>query len=153
MTPRLYAVKDSQDYFRAGISSVDGIQALFGRQASSLLCLKFSADGVLIGCESKPISDPDNDDATYEETERRMAHIGFSPGTIRIQEFALPDRSIEIKDLPDYLQEYLESPSNFTTSRQEHLSRRIEEWRQSGGYVLIWDEEYEMSADGEVEST
>ena len=150
---KLYPIKDSQDYFRAGVSPTDGVQAVFFRQAENAICLKFAADGRLLGSESKLLSNPENDETRCEEIENWMAQLGFNPSTIHVQKFAIPRLAIEIRDLPYYLQEYVDSPAKFPQDRQEHLSRRVDEWRRDGGFVLIWDEEYEMSAEGDVDST
>jgi hypothetical protein len=152
MPTKLYAIKDSHEYFRAGVSPTDRAQGLFGRQGNRLVCVKFLADGRFVCADDKLLSDPHGDSVVFAEIEDWMEQLGFAPDTIHIQKFALPDRAIEIKDTPDYLQEFIDSPSLFS-GRDEELSRCVDEWRKQGGYVLIWDEEYEMTADGEVEST
>jgi hypothetical protein len=153
MDSRLYPIKNSPDYFRTGVSPSDGTQALCFYQGKYAICVKFSASGRLIGSESKSRLDLGNDEAIFDEIEGWVAELGFIPGTIRVQKFALSERCIEIRDMPDYLQEYVESPSRFPKERQAHLSECVDKWLHAGSYVLIWDEEYEMSVDGEVEST
>jgi len=153
MDMKVYPIKDSQDYFRTGISSADGTQALCARQTNRAICLKFSMDGRFLGLASKLLSNQDNDEDTLEEIGNWLRQLGFHPGTIHVQKFVLPELTAEIKDMPDYLQEYVDSPSKFSEDRREDLSRCIGEWQRAGGYVLIWNEEYEMNAEGDVEST
>ena len=143
MRSKFYSIKGSRDYFRTGVSSIDGTQILCGRQGNSIVCLKFSADGKFIGSQTALLSNPGDDEVTSEEIASWAEQNGYNPGTIRVHKFVVPDRTIGIRDFPDYLQEYIDYPTKFSKDRQEHLSRCVDEWVRSGNYVLIWNEDYE----------
>ena len=70
-----------------------------------------------------------------------------------IEKFEIPERSIAVRDLPDYLQEFVDNPSSFEKDRRQHLAKYLAEWEEGGDFVLIWDEEHEMNAQGEITST
>lgn len=74
-------------------------------------------------------------------------------GAIEVGGFRIPGREIEIRDIPRYLEEFIEPPSAFPEDRRGQLQRCVADWMRSGNFVLIWDEEYEMNREGEVEST
>lgn len=146
---RIYRIKDST-YFRAG-RTPSGQQLLFGKQGDDLVLLRFSAVGDFIGYEIREAPDPKS--KGDRELEAWMEEIGFAADGIDVRRFNLPDRAIGIVDVPQYLQEYIDSPNSFPDARRRHLDGRVKEWLASESYVLLWDEEYELSGDGEIEAT
>jgi hypothetical protein len=152
MDDRTYTIADSPDYFRAGVVP-SGNQVIIGSVGSEAVCLCFSTEGDFLMYYTRPLKDITNSDALRLQVETWLEEIGFSAGEVVIHQFSLPDLSISIQELPEYLEKYAVAPGSFSSERQIHLSARLKEWRQSGAFVFNWIEEYEMSATGEVEST
>jgi hypothetical protein len=147
---RIYRIKDSL-YFRTG-RLPDGRQVLVGRQGEEGVIVVFSADGALLGTETErigagPLDIPDPAlDAVFDRVQAR-------PMAIQVREFSVPERSIRVQDLPDYLLEFVHAPDSFAPAERDHLSGAIEQWEKRGQFVLIWHEDYEMTAEGDIEST
>ena len=149
MENRLYKIRDGIP-FRAG-HLPDGNQILVSRFGSNAIGVRFSRDGKLLGFdryEIGPEADvPDSEVAAF------LDRLGVVTGGIQMQAFALPEYGIETRDLPEYLQEYLDSPEDFPKQRAMHLEKAISDWNRSGGFVLVWGEDFELDANGDVEST
>lgn len=139
------------DYFRAG-HLTDGTQVLIGRWNNDVVCVRFSSDGQLIAIDREPsqttvFNFPDS------AVEILASRIGLMPGAVHVQAFDLIDPPIAIRELPDYLKDYIQAPNDFPADRAIHLATAVEEWRKKGAFVLIWGEDYEMSRDGDIESS
>jgi hypothetical protein len=150
MQPRLYPIKDSQ-YFRTG-QAPDGTQLLVAPFGDEVIALRFDGEGRLLGVETYA-SDPDSKDGADREVECIVREAGIKPGIIWVQKFTIPERELAICEMPDYLQEFADSPSSFPADRAVHLAKALEQWKAKQGFVLVWGEDYEMDNRGEVEST
>jgi hypothetical protein len=150
MSNRLYPIKDSAYYFRAG-RLPDGTQVLIGRWGNEAVCIRFSTDGEPLGLDAYPIEPAT--DVPDPELERVVARLRVRAGIIRVATFAFPERTIGIRELPDYLQEYVDSPASAPAGSAGHLAKAVAEWTRREAFVLVWCEEYEMNREGEVEST
>jgi hypothetical protein len=149
MPNRLYQLCDGIS-FRAG-RLPDGTQVLISRLGSDAMAIRFSTDGEFLKYDLYPVAaDVDTPDSGIDAV---VEYLGVRLETIHMRAFALPEYGIEIRDMPDYLQEYIDTPDRFPDERARHLKSAVEKWRRSGGFVLVWCEDYEISADGEFEST
>ena len=146
----LYPIKDSQ-YFRAG-HMPDGTQLLVAPFGNEVIVLRFYGDGRFSGIETYPL-EGDSQDAVDQQVDCVVRESGMKPGIIRVQKFTISERGLGICEMPDYLQEYADSPSSFPSERAIHLARALERWNTKQGFVLVWGEDYEMDSQGEVEST
>ena len=74
----------------------------------------------------------------YEEYLRRALNV--SPGMIRIKAFALPEEQLAVYELPDFLQELQENPSDpkLSDDERKRLSEFLREWKARGQFVLQW---------------
>lgn len=77
----------------------------------------------------------------------------FVPGTISVKAFSLPELGLGIQDLPEHYQNFLDHPENNNEDERQHYPKEIEEWRESGNFVLLWNEDYYLNTDGELESS
>ena len=149
-------------HFYAG-HLVSGTQVLMGVQFPDFVMVEFNADGDYLktsvrkaSIESKNIFDiplTNEDEEFLTEFRGWQTELGFIAGTISVKQFFLSDRSIGIKDLPDHYQEVLDFPDNIDAKRLKELQQDIRLWRESGDFVLYWDEEYYLDQDGELESS
>lgn len=153
MAARVYVIQHSTEYFAAGRNEPKTQQVLLGIQGSEIVCLFFDDQGELLGLEARAIPADATVDAINAAIAAWMLEVGVKPGTIYVKKFSVPDRVIEIRDYPDYLQEFMADPSSFDAERSANLSRCLRLWQENQDYVLVWDEEYEMNARGEIEST
>ncbi len=153
MATRRYAIQHSTEYFAAGRVASTGMQVLLGIQAKEILCLYFSDEGEFNTLETRVIPERSTADTAGDMMTAWMSELGATPATIHVGKFSIPARAIAIRDLPDYLQDFVEDPSKSEDERRESLSKYLASWRKSGDFVLVWDEDYEMNAQGEVVST
>lgn len=146
---RPYQIRDGIP-FRTG-SLANGDQILLSRFGSYAVAVLFSAIGQYLRYDSYPIG-PESDfpDSEIDTVFRRL---GATPGVIRFAAFSIPEYGIETRDVPDYLQEYIDTPAAFPEDTAVHLKEAVEAWMRSGGFVLIWGNDYEISRDGEIESS
>jgi hypothetical protein len=149
MENRLYKIRDGIP-FRTGILP-DGTQLLVSRFGSDAIAIRFSTTGEFIGFDQLWVGpEIDVPDSKIAEIVNRLC---VAVDTIRVQRFALPEYSIEIRDMPDYLQEYVDAPSSFPEERAYHLRKVIADWNRRSSFVLVWCEDYEMSQEGFIESS
>ena len=153
MGARTYPIRHSTVYFAAGQTAADGSQVLLGIQGREIACLYFSPSGKYLRMEVREVPCT----ATYEATRGMigswMSELDAVPGTVHVQKFSVGGGGIGIRDLPDYLREFEADPSSFGQERADSLSQCIANWNKAGKFVLVWHEEYEMDAAGDVEST
>lgn len=150
MADQLYYIQDNGIDFRTG-HLPNGTQILIFRGISFAIVIRFSFEGDVLGYDSVPIGRTvDIPDPVIDEI---FNQLYAESGTIQVRKFAIPEYEIEIRDMPDYLQEYLDFPETFSEEDAPHLEKAIEDWKQRKSFVLIWCKDYEMSAEGEIEST
>ena len=153
MSTRKYPIKHSAVYFGAGRAPSRGYEVLIGRQFDQILCLFFDASGEYERYETKAVAAASSDQVVSSSIAAWMVELGVVPSTIHVRKFYIPEQTIGVRDVPSYLQDFLDDPSTFGKDRRDNLAQYSESWKAKGNYVLLWDEEYEMTADGEVEST
>lgn len=85
----------------------------------------------------------------WDELKLWAAELGFKEGTIAVQRFCLPEYDLCIHDLPEILQELLDSGDEIDDDTKEWM----ELWQERGTYVLIWGNDYYIDRDGKVKST
>jgi hypothetical protein len=142
---RLYAIQDDFYHYRTGYLD-DGNQVLLlsddeGARVAESPWVEFDGEGDLITVhpgEVTPISKP---------------ALSFTPGTIRVKPFFLPDLWIGIRNLPDHYQKFLDNPADASEEERRYYPEKIRDWRESGSFVLWFNEDYYLSKDGEVESS
>jgi len=150
MKPELFTIKDTREYFRAGRVPASGKQLLIGCEGDRAVSLWFSADGVFLHIDERKLATPDD----YNDVAQQiMDESGAVPSAVEVQRFTVPDRAIRIDRMPDYLEEFITSPDHFPNEKRGVMSEILSDWRESGNFVLVWNENYEMSRDGDVEST
>ncbi|VTS07910.1 hypothetical protein [Tuwongella immobilis] len=126
----------------------------------------FSADGTYLRHEILPI--PAMIDPAWPQSQqsefsvqhildarsRWSADIGFTPGTIQVQYFALPEFMIGIADWPNHLfRERLLAGSDPELLAELNEDERHQEWIEGGFYVLYWGNDFWMHPDGTISST
>ena len=153
MSTRKYPIKHLAVYFGAGRAPSRGYQVLIGRQFDQILCLFFDASGEYERYETKAVAAASSDQVVSSSIAAWMVELGVVPSTIHVGKFYIPDQTIGIRDLPNYVQSFADDPSSEPTEERELMVASLSAWRDRGKFVLVWDEEYEMTADGEVEST
>lgn len=163
---RLYNIRNSPPYFYTG-RLPEGTQTLINIQLPDLFMVVFDAEGNYLRtslkailyeqhladaplAEAPPGSAYDEFTAYAHEWQRELR---VTPGTISVKQFYLPERYIGITDLPEHYQEVIDHPENFSAERLQELQGEIEEWLESGEFVLDLDIDYYMSEEGDVEST
>ncbi len=149
--PKKYRIAPSDDYFLVGRGN--DCQVLIGIQGTETVCVFFTSDGKLLRLETRAVAQNDDEKAVRTTMAEWLQESGARIETIEIEKFAIPERSIGIRDLPDYLQELVDDPFSFEADRRQHLSKCVSEWEAEGDCVLIWDEEYEMNSQGQITST
>ncbi len=163
---RLYQIATTIPYFYTG-RLMDGTQMLMGVQPPNLVGVVFDADGNYLRTSLKQLSREQRPTLRDQpEVNPKSAEDEFSAyiygwqrelkliaGTISVKQFSLPERWIGIRDLPEHYQEVLDHPENFSEERLRELQGDIQEWRESGEFVLDWDEDYYLSKEGELDST
>ncbi len=90
---------------------------------------------------------------SQEAPEAPSMMIPFTPGTISVKPFSLPELWLGIQDLPDHYQEFLDHPENVNEEERHYYPNEIDAWRECGNFVLLWDEDYYLNEDGELESS
>ena len=91
--------------------------------------------------------------STQEAPEAPSMMLPFTPGTISIKQFFLPDLWLGIQDLPEHYQDFLDYPENANDDECHYYSDEIADWRECGNFVLWWNEDYFLNEDGEIESS
>lgn len=88
-----------------------------------------------------------------EPTDLSAASAMFTPETICVKSFFVPDIWFGIQDLPDHYQEFLDHPENTDEAERLDWMESIEDWRERKSFVLWCNEDYYLSEDGELESS
>jgi hypothetical protein len=142
--------------------TASGRQALlsyewFG-ELDGLLVLWFDADGAFEGTQPLPLAvdECELNDSTEKTILRKLPNwltdLGIELAPISIQPFDwLDDYDIFIRDLPRDLADHEDGEYGALYSEEQRaiLDRAVEEWRESGSWVLVWgDSEFRFAADG-----
>ena len=77
----------------------------------------------------------------------------YTPGTISVKSFFVPDLWFGIEDLPGHYQEFLDEPENATEEERLYYPEEIAEWQADGDFVLWCNEDYYLNKEGELESS
>ena len=88
-----------------------------------------------------------------EAPEEPSLMLPFTPGTISVKAFFLPDLWLGIRDLPDHYQDFVDHPEDATEDERFYYPDEIDGWRGRGTFVLWWNEDYFLNAEGELESS
>lgn len=136
LSQRLYLIQNDVYHYHAGRLD-DGNQVLM----DEVYRVQFDTGGNFLAALSGQISE------LPPQIKR------FTPGTISVRAFFLPELWLGIQDLPDHYQDFLDHPENSNEDERQYYPKEIEEWRDSGSFVLLWNEDYYLNADGELESS
>jgi hypothetical protein len=80
--------------------------------------------------------------------------IGYTPATITVASFFLPDLEVGIAKLPPHLHGYSEDPlSEPDKNLRGQLAEELAEWQRQQRFVLCWGNDYWMNRAGEVTDT
>lgn len=153
MQAKQYAIKHSSVYFAAGRNPSIGLQVLLGRQGRDILCVFFDDSGEYLRYETRAMPAGSSKEATAALMRAWMRELGVAPSTIHVREFCIKEQTIGIRDAPEYLQNLGNDPSSESSEEVELTEEYVACWKAQGRFVLVWDEEYEMTADGDVDST
>ncbi len=147
---RRYAIQHDPDaVFAAGLTAT-AEQVLAGAAPNgSIVAVWFGPDGKLRRGER--LTGP----AAWQALARWQSEVGFSPATISVGPFWVGELAVGVRDLPQYMHEYLEAApdegeAGFVPERYEG----IEAFIRDGQFVLVWcGKEFWMSREGEITDT
>ena len=115
--------------------------AAFGRENSQTTLTAYDVEGKVLAA------------FTQEEVPLPSMMLPYTPGTISVKPFFLPEDWLGIRDLPDHYQEFLDNSENADEEERQYYPEEIRDWRECGNFVLWWNEDYFLNADGELESS
>lgn len=141
----LYSIMNDDEYGII-VGLLDGQQTMIHFDQFGYLTLTFSADGELLSVRHEPHRQDEDKNGAQGDVIRRM--VRGKP--IRVRRFFLPDRHLGIQELPTSLHEVRVDPSRFGESERRSLLHDLQIWQRTGQFVLQWDNEYYLSADGHV---
>ncbi|MES2462139.1 MAG: hypothetical protein V4671_16260 [Armatimonadota bacterium] len=99
------------------------------------------------------MTQPRDLNSTWEEDWKKLnrwaAKLGVVGAVITVKRFSLPEQELEIRDLPEHLQEILDNEEELSDDKKEELQY----WRERRDYVLIWGNDYHVNQQGFVVST
>jgi hypothetical protein len=142
-----------------------GRQILLGLRYPYVVVLVFAASGELVEAVIRPslfhpksrgpagpyfTENPDFQEKVSGQIASWQLEIGFRPGPILVQPFALPELSLGIEDLPRHLQGFRKQPKEFSEEEQREFPGIIDEWVSEGNFVLWWGTDYYLDKQGEV---
>ena len=147
---KLYTLQAGEGYFDAGVLP-DGRQALMAAFYPATFAILFAADGTFLEYLERP-------NAVHAPNEPALrawqAELGFTPKTIRVEDFYCDEMGVGIADLPSHYEELLDDPESEPDpeERAERL-REIEEWQRVGSFVLYWGNDLWLDSSGHVTSS
>jgi len=150
---RLFPIQDSGGDFRAGRCS-DGTQTLMGLWYGRVVACFFSPQGDFLRYEERATATPDSTKGADAVARRWWEEIGFRPAPITIKEFCYEPEGFAVHDgmgqfdEADY-EDWEKTEAGFSAD----LAERRQGWIDDGLFVLLFDRDYYMSADGRVVST
>lgn len=164
-TSNKYVIQSENDYdWEVGHTGRDE-QVLIGVYDSSVVAVFFDGSGNLQRFECRPSSltaqvdqrstDDSSDDASLESLLAAWkAEIGFVRSEIQVSRFFIPEPLVGIKDLPAFLQSFLNNPESITsTQERQEWYLDVHQWSAQAKFVFCWGKEYWMSSKGEVTDT
>jgi hypothetical protein len=152
MNMRKYRICEAEGLFLTG-HFLGGVQVLMGFQQPELVCLRFSDSGEFIGLETRPVRQHSNDMEAWMQAKGWLQELGGKVCEIQVERFSITARAIGVRDMPDYLEDFIAQPEAYDSARTANLSAYIRDWTAQKRFVLQWDEEYEMDTDGNVLSS
>ena len=147
---KLYSLREGEGYFDAGVLP-DGRQALMAAFYDATFAILFAPDGTFLEYLERPnaVRAPNKPALLAWQTE-----LGFTPQTIRVEEFYVDDQGVGIAELPSHYQELVEDPaSEPDPDERAVLLREIEKWQRDGSFVLDWGNELWLDDSGHVTSS
>ena len=146
---RLFPLKAGEGYFDAGVLA-DGRQALMAAFYDACFAIVFDRDGAFVEYVERPTGrEPDKAALRAWQSE-----LGFTPQTIRVQEFFIEDREVGIEELPWHYQELLDDPdSEPDPDERAEMQREIAEWVETECFVLHWGNDLWLDGTGHVTSS
>jgi hypothetical protein len=147
---KLYSLRAGEGYFDAGVLP-DGRQALMAAFYDATFAILFAPDGTFVEYLERPnaVRAPNESALRAWQTE-----LGFTPQTIRVEEFYVDDREVGIAELPSHYQELVDDPeSQPDPDERAQLMREIEQWQHDGNFVLYWGNDLWLDASGHVASS
>jgi hypothetical protein len=155
-----YLLCHDQGYFEAGRAG-DRL-VLLGLTVREVVAHWFDAEGCFLGLERFPIDvdirvipggtvyrkGESYDGQVEAEMSALKRRLGFVPETIRVRRFESDE--VAIFDLPGECEAFLESPGSYSPEDRAYYERMIAEWRARGDFVIHWDGEYWLTAEGSV---
>jgi hypothetical protein len=161
---RRYAlVSDRYSGFLAG-RLADGSAAIVSlwNLPASVEVLRFDADGELAGADVHELPEgvrpgpPERpgQPPTSEQLAPLRDHLGLTEEKIELRSFLTQDGR-GVRPLPSHYLEFLVDPHGpgFTDDDRQYYPDDLRDWIGRRGYVLLWGNDFWMSADGRVEST
>ena len=153
----LYKIQNDSYHFHTGYTQ-NGNQILMGVQFPEIVMVEFDKAGNYLTILARAIPQEllsitngiftADDNKLFVEIQSWQKEINFVPGTISVRKFFLPDRWIGIQDLPDYLRDVSDYPSNYDPQERQALQEQTCEWQDSGDFVLYWVEDYYLDKEG-----
>jgi hypothetical protein len=146
---RLYPLAAEEGYFDAGVTR-DGRQALMAAFYPMTFAIFFASDGRFLEYVERP-----NDGAPNKaELARWQTELGFTPQTIRVEQFSIEEQGLGIAELTGFQEELLDDPESEPDEdeRAERL-KELREWIEEGSFVLYWGNDLWLDSDGHVTSS
>jgi hypothetical protein len=155
-------IQNQTYYFRTG-HLVNANQVLISAQLPELVMIEFDKDGGYMRTLVKELPHEllssikgrlwiDSDDL-FIEIDKWANETGIKQGTISVQKFYIPERSIGIRDLPDHYQEAIDQADDYDEDERREILEDVHLWCERGDFVLWFTQDYYMTAEGEVDST
>ena len=155
---RLYLIQNTEYDYHAGLLE-NGRQVLMDRSSR----VEFDGAGDVVAVFSheavsttmKALDAEGNVLAAFvqEAPEEPSLILPFTPGTISVKPFFLPELWLGIRDLPDHYQDFVDHPENATEDERFYYPDEIDAWRECGDFVLWWNKDYFLNTEGELESS
>jgi hypothetical protein len=153
VSERLFTIEDGGADFRAG-ACPDGTQALFGLWHGRVVACFFAPDGRFLRFEQRPTRTPCSPAGPARVARRWWREVGFRPGRIAVREFACPTEGLGVHDgLGQFDEDQFDPDELAEPGFREGLAADRAAWAAAGRFLLLWDRDYEMSAEGHVLST
>ena len=157
---RVFRIQSDGCYYWTGLAADE--QVLIGPLHNMMTAVFFDEAGRFLRCEQYPPRGLTGNEgfvegrkAATQAVEARKAELGFHEATIRVRQFSLPDKLIGVFDLPWGLKQFLKDPDSVTLTDEDkrETTRELEEWRHSGNFVVVWGNDYFLTAEGWIYCT
>jgi hypothetical protein len=144
---------------------LDGRQALVECWPNGkMVMVVFDREGNLTGVVHQDLPTPrqflelGDLDAAYEDNYEQYLwrELNVSPAMIHIKAFCLPEEELAVFELPDFLLEFQENPSNpkLTDDGRKGLAESYRLWKEHGQFVFVcYGGDYWLDGTGEVVAT